>query len=465
MRLLASAAAAVLALAAAVPAQARDLPSTLRSPLSAQGVCSGFYRDDFNYNNVVNAYNWNGDPNSAGWVDEFGSDAFVANGFLEMDLRRHGNPRGKESAVTWTRWWQFGEICTGVRIGRGGGVVSAIFIASYVPGQDIDDEIDFEWVGRNVFEVQTNYFSQGYAIYGVNGQYHGHGDAFNEVQTVCVERTSDYIAWKINGNTVRMLYRGDMGSRFPDRPAKIVFDLWDAGVGTPPGTVAWSGGPTDWSNEYNPDYRMQVDWITINCAGGSAPPPPPPPPPPSGGGGSSGGSGSCTASTFDQCSTGCCIGGSCQPCASCYGAGSPQCSGAPPPPPPSGGGSGGSCSASTFDQCPSSGCCIGGTCAPCASCFGPGAPQCSGSSGGGSGSSGTGGSCTASTVDQCPTGCCIGGACAPCEQCFGPGAPQCAGAPAPGGTGGGCTASTFDQCPESGCCFQGSCAARSVCFG
>ncbi len=95
---------ALAGLALVPAALARDIPSTVRSPLANQGVCSGFYREDFNGGALPHADQWNGDPNSASWVDEFGSGSFIANGYLEMDLRRPpGAARGQEAAVTWTR--------------------------------------------------------------------------------------------------------------------------------------------------------------------------------------------------------------------------------------------------------------------------------------------------------------------------------------------------------------------------
>lgn len=172
--------------------------------------------------------------------------------------------------------------------------------------------MDFEWVGKDVFTVQSNYFSQDLPIYGVNGAFHGTGNSFNDFQTVCIERTADYIKWKINGNEVRSIWASAMGGQFPNRPAKVVFDIWDAGTGTPQGTIDWSGGPTDWGNGGG-DYRIQVDWVTINCIGGSAPPAPPPPPP-SGGGSSGSGAdigGYCQASTTAWCKSGCCVNAAC----------------------------------------------------------------------------------------------------------------------------------------------------------
>lgn len=101
-----AAAVALLGLAASLSlVTARDLPSTLKSPLPSQGVCSGFYRDDFNNPyGIIPADQWNGDPNSAWWTSEFGDGAGISNGVLQLNLRRlPPASRGKEAAVTWTR--------------------------------------------------------------------------------------------------------------------------------------------------------------------------------------------------------------------------------------------------------------------------------------------------------------------------------------------------------------------------
>lgn len=97
---------AAATLASALPfAAARDLPSTWKSPLGNQGVCNGFYRDDFNSWNLADAGSWNGDPNSASWIEEFGAGSSIHDGVLELPLRRpSGAARGKEAAVTWSRW-------------------------------------------------------------------------------------------------------------------------------------------------------------------------------------------------------------------------------------------------------------------------------------------------------------------------------------------------------------------------
>ncbi|KAI9006502.1 concanavalin A-like lectin/glucanase domain-containing protein [Hyaloraphidium curvatum] len=434
---------ALAALLAFPAAHARDLPSTLAYPLRAAGVCSGFFRDDFtNPSGILPASEWNADPDRAWWVDEFGAGSAIRDGVLQLNLRRYPpSPRGREAAVTWTRWWQYGEVCARVRAGRGGGVVSAFFVAGYVPGKQFDDEIDLEWVGRNMYEVQSNFFSEDKGIYGVHGGYHPTGvNAFDNYQTLCIERTPDWIVWRVDGRQVRAVSRAQLGADYPDAPSKVVLDIWDGGVGVEPGVSNWAGGPTWWGDNNNPEYRMLVDWVTIRCdnPGGA---PPPPPPPPSGGGSSGSGAGNARCADRSIC-----FGGS-----SAGSGGSNSSSTA--------GGPGATCTASDERQC-QSGCCYQARCVDHSICFGGNPPRSAAPS---SSAPDIGAACTASDETQCRSGCCFEARCADRSVCFG-GAP----APSSGGSAGKPDSSTCSASgPEcaSGCCYRAVCTTRSVCFG
>lgn len=274
-------------------ANARDLPSTLKSPLSQSGRCSGYFRDDFTSNLLKNASGWDGKRYSANWLDEFSTGACIHDGVLQLDLRRRGAERGKEVAVSWSGWFQFGRVCASLKIGKGNGIVSALFLASYAPGHEIDDEVDFEWVGNNIWNVQSNWFAEDRAVYAANSRSHGIADSFSNFQTVCIERTGDYVKWEINGNAVRQIPSSTPG--FPTRPAKLILDIWDGGRGTSPGIMSWAGGWTDWNNEENPDYRVQVDWVSVDCWT-----------PDSRGDGTP-----CQSSNYENCTSGCCVQGKC----------------------------------------------------------------------------------------------------------------------------------------------------------
>lgn len=91
----------------------------------------------------------------------------------------------------------------------------------------------------------------------------------SEFNTYCFERTKDKITWTLNNETARVIVREEHNStNFPYRSdhrlAKIAFSFWDGGSGSQ-GTSDWSGGPTNWENPHNPDYRMFVDWVSVEC--------------------------------------------------------------------------------------------------------------------------------------------------------------------------------------------------------
>lgn len=157
---------------AATLVSARDLPSTLKSPFTQQGNCVGYYKTDFSPGTAVlkNVTEWNGYPACADFVTEFpaapasirqdgGKWLLQQNVIKSPYLNEFGRPFGRESAVSWSRWWQYGIACFTFKTARGGGIVSAGMIDSYTPGANPDDEIDIEFVGKNEFELQTNYFA------------------------------------------------------------------------------------------------------------------------------------------------------------------------------------------------------------------------------------------------------------------------------------------------------------------
>ncbi|KAI9005146.1 hypothetical protein DFJ74DRAFT_692996 [Hyaloraphidium curvatum] len=277
-RLPAVAAVSALALlAAAVPARARDLPSTIKSPFASQGNCVGVYSTRFeDSSELKNVTEWNGNPACAEWITEYPqAPAFItplgsgAQKVLQMNLvkspylNEFGRPFGRESAVSWSRWWQYGSVCFTMKTARGGGVVSAGIIDSYTPGANPDDEIDVEFVGKNLEEMQTTYFS-------INDLDFSHGEFFPTTNTyenfhnICVARTPQKIEWWLDGSVKRTLLASSVPGKFPYRSSKFVFTIWDGGQGAQ-GVAEWAGGPTDWSQPVNPNYRIQVDSVQIRC--------------------------------------------------------------------------------------------------------------------------------------------------------------------------------------------------------
>ncbi|KAK6063381.1 cell wall glucanosyltransferase mwg1 [Seiridium cupressi] len=137
----------------------------------------------------------------------------------------------------------FGKIDITLRACTGQGVVT-----SFVLQSDDLDEIDWEWLGGDATQVQTNYFGKGDTTTYDRGAYHPVNNPQSDFHTYTIDWTSEYVKWFIDGNLVRTLLYSDAkdGTRFPQTPMQIKLGTWVAGrKDAANGTVEWAGGYTN----------------------------------------------------------------------------------------------------------------------------------------------------------------------------------------------------------------------------
>ncbi|KAI0009177.1 concanavalin A-like lectin/glucanase domain-containing protein [Xylariaceae sp. FL0662B] len=147
--------------------------------------------------------------------------------------------------ITSTQYLFFGKVDVKLKASTGQGVVT-----SFVLQSDDLDEIDWEWLGGDTTQVQSNYFGKGDTTTYDRGAYHNVNNPQTETHTYTVDWTKDYVRWLIDGNQVRELKYADAkgGSRFPQTPMQVKLGTWVAGRSdAPEGTVQWAGGKTDFS--------------------------------------------------------------------------------------------------------------------------------------------------------------------------------------------------------------------------
>jgi beta-glucanase (GH16 family) len=141
-----------------------------------------------------------------------------------------------------------------VRASTGTGIVT-----SFVLQSDDLDEVDWEWLGGDTAQVQTNYFGKGDTTTYDRGAYHQVANPQSDWHTYTVDWTKDYVKWYINGTLVRTLNYADAksGTRFPQTPMQIKLGTWVAGgKDSAKGTVEWAGGYTDFSQApFNAYYK------------------------------------------------------------------------------------------------------------------------------------------------------------------------------------------------------------------
>lgn len=158
----------------------------------------------------------------------------------------------------------FGKVDVTVKASPGVGIVTSVVLES-----DDRDEIDWEWIGGEPGNVQTNFFSK-----GVNNYVHGqtHGVAFNAVEglhTYTVDWTPDYISFQVDGTEIRRATpaEADNGATWPQTPVQVKLGTWVGGKSdNPQGTIDWAGGLADFAQAPFIAWYKQVT-ITDYCGG------------------------------------------------------------------------------------------------------------------------------------------------------------------------------------------------------
>jgi len=174
-----------------------------------------------------------------------------------------------------THYVWYGKVCAKMTTSQGKGVVTAFILMS-----DVKDEIDFEFVGVDIQNAQSNYYSQGVTVYtNERNLTVGNGDTVSKVHEYCIDWSPDELHWLIDGNDMRTVKRSDTWNAtskrfdYPQTPSRIMLSLWPAGLpSNEKGTIDWAGGEIDWNSEYmqNGYYYAMVQEVTVEC--GDAPP-------------------------------------------------------------------------------------------------------------------------------------------------------------------------------------------------
>ncbi|KAK4147571.1 glycoside hydrolase [Dichotomopilus funicola] len=140
----------------------------------------------------------------------------------------------------------FGQVDVTVRAARGVGVVT-----SFVLQSDDLDEIDWEWLGGDATQVQTNFFSKGCTDTYDRGGFSPVADPVNQFHTYTIKWTPDQLDWIIDGAVVRTLKNTGVAgcAGYPQTPMQIKLGTWVGGrKDAPQGTIDWAGGITDFTD-------------------------------------------------------------------------------------------------------------------------------------------------------------------------------------------------------------------------
>lgn len=160
----------------------------------------------------------------------------------------------------------FGRVDVKMRASPGTGIVSSIVFES-----DDLDEIDWEFLGGDTTQVETNFFGKGNTSAYDRATYETVSTPQSTSHTYSVDWTSERIEWIIDGTTVRTLAYDDPltvgGQNYPQTPMRVKLGSWCGGcTGEPTGTVQWAGGATTFGSEAYVMYVESVDITNYNPA-------------------------------------------------------------------------------------------------------------------------------------------------------------------------------------------------------
>ncbi|KFY40610.1 hypothetical protein V495_05333 [Pseudogymnoascus sp. VKM F-4514 (FW-929)] len=173
----------------------------------------------------------------------------------------------KQAPTMESNWYFFfGSVEVVMKASPGQGIVS-----SFVLESDDLDEVDWEWIGSDTKQVQSNYFGKGDDSTFDRGGFHAVANPQDEFHTYRLDWTAEKLVWSINGAPVRTLTYDEAkgGTRYPQTPMKVKIGSWVAGSSTaPPGTVQWAGGLAQFGS--GQDYKMVVKSVTVTDANAGA---------------------------------------------------------------------------------------------------------------------------------------------------------------------------------------------------
>lgn len=252
--------------------------------------CSSFHENFDDPSSVIPKSDFSGDPLDAPWISEFTpNNARVENGNLVLTLQpgntlnAYGNRAGFGATVSSSRWMLYGTVSARIKSGSAsGGVISSFIFRNAMTG----DEIDYEWVGKQPNEIQSNFYWHTPASMdpkdidythslshqaprstetNATNSAAGASNLSQDYHIYTIEWLPDSLTWFIDNQKIRTLLRSEVnGTKYPSSLSQIQFSIWDGGLAHP-ATRDWAGGPTDWSDNH-PIYEMHVDWVDIKCS-------------------------------------------------------------------------------------------------------------------------------------------------------------------------------------------------------
>ena len=198
-----------------------------------------------------------GQPDNSSWSVAQGTTITYGSKGAEFTISK----AGQAPTIQTDFYFFFGTVEVKMQAAPGTGIVSSIVLES-----DDLDEIDWEMLGGDTTQAETNYFGKGDTTTYDRAIYYPVSSPQTTVHTYTIDWSSSAIVFAIDGTVVRTLNYADAkgGSTFPQTPMRLKLGNWAGGApGEPAGTVEWAGGATEFSNG---PFSMYVQSVKITNA-------------------------------------------------------------------------------------------------------------------------------------------------------------------------------------------------------
>ncbi|RYO10010.1 hypothetical protein AA0121_g10699 [Alternaria tenuissima] len=234
-----------LILSAAIPALAQTSTScdpTKKSCPADTALSSSTYTHDFTKG-----------ADDDNWKVTAGDISYTSKG-AEFTINKAG-----DAPTIQSQWYIFfGSVSFIMTAAPGTGVVSSAILES-----DDLDEIDWEWLGGEPANVQTNYFGKGNTTTHDREADAAVTDTQGTTHNYTIHWTSDSTSWLVDDKVVRTLQFADAngGSNYPPTPMNVRIGIWAGGdPNNAEGTIEWAGGETDYSKA---PYTMVLEKVEV----------------------------------------------------------------------------------------------------------------------------------------------------------------------------------------------------------
>ncbi|KAI6880743.1 concanavalin A-like lectin/glucanase [Hortaea werneckii] len=207
----------------------------------------------------LNSKSFSADFTSDGGLDSW-TEAVATNIEIGDQGAEFSISDGKDAPTVETDFYIFfGRVDVTMKAAPGQGIVSSVVLES-----DDLDEIDWEWLGGDTTQVQTNFFGKGNTTTYDRGGFSSVSSPQDTFHTYTIDWNEERIEWIIDGSTVRTVTYDDPvalgGKNYPQTPMRVKLGSWCGGCAKAEATVEWAGGKTTFDNA---PYIMYVKSVEI----------------------------------------------------------------------------------------------------------------------------------------------------------------------------------------------------------